>query len=49
MDDLPALGTGRINLTNSPLHLDYDADWSPDGTKIAFVRYPEKQNQLSHG
>jgi TolB protein len=39
--DLLEHGTGRTNLTNSPLDIDYDADWSPDGTKIAFVRHPK--------
>jgi Tol biopolymer transport system component len=43
--DLLDHGTGRTNLTNSPEYLDYDADWSPDGNRIAFVRRPK--NDLS--
>ena len=49
VDDLLDLGKGRTNLTNSPLHLDYDADWSPDGTKIAFVRYPKSKSNCPTG
>jgi dipeptidyl aminopeptidase/acylaminoacyl peptidase len=32
-------GTGAHNLTNAPGYDDDSAVWSPDGTKIAFVRY----------
>jgi TolB protein len=42
VDDLLDHGTGRTNLTNSPDSVDYDPDWSPDGTRIAFVRHPKR-------
>jgi TolB protein len=41
VDDLHGNGKGRTNLTNTPGHLDYDADWSPVGKQIAFVRHPK--------
>ena len=47
--DLLDLGTGRTNRTNSPGHLDYDADWSPDGTQIAFVRHPNHNDPVDPG
>ena len=31
-------GSGRTNLTNHPAE-DFDADWSPDGRRLAFSRY----------
>lgn len=34
-------GTGLTNLTNSPNGNEFSADWSPDGTKIAYVRQEE--------
>jgi TolB protein len=39
--DLLDGGTGRTNLTHSPLAVDADADWSPDGTRIAFTSHPK--------
>jgi TolB protein len=44
VSDLLDSGTARTNLTNTPGYLDYDADWSPDGKKIAFVRYPKQHD-----
>ena len=41
MDDLPALGTGRTNLTNTPQAIEADADWSPVSNMIVFVRRPK--------
>ena len=34
-----ATGAARTTLTNAPGYDDDSAVWSPDGTKIAFVRY----------
>src|SRR5262245_49376181 len=52
VDDLLA-GVPPTNLTNDgPLYIDEDADWSPDGTKIAFTRrqlpfvYPDPNNKI---
>src|SRR6266545_2395160 len=33
-------GSGQTNLTNDPADDDYFPDWSPNGAKIAFARYP---------
>lgn len=33
-----ANGTGEVNLTNSNPQLEFDPDWSPDGSKIIFER-----------
>ena len=33
-------GTGATNLTNSPTTDEYAGAWSPDGTKVVFVRRP---------
>ena len=41
VDDLLDRGTGRTNLTNTPQAIEADANWSPDGTRIAFVRRPK--------
>src|SRR5262249_43881309 len=40
VDDLLAGMAQPENITNSPLFIDDDADWSPDGTKIAFTSHP---------
>jgi Divergent InlB B-repeat domain/WD40-like Beta Propeller Repeat len=31
-------GTGQVNLTNTPNASEFDPSWSPDGSKIAYVR-----------
>jgi len=36
-----------INITNTPLYIEDDADWSPDGTKIAFTRHAVIDNPLN--
>ena len=32
-----ARGKNAVNITNTPLNAEYDAAWSPDGTKIAYA------------
>ena len=32
-------GSSQVNLTNDPAD-DYTPSWSPDGTKVAFARWP---------
>ena len=43
-------GGNRENLSNHPVH-DMEPDWSPDGTKIAFVsnRKARRISNLRHG
>jgi len=45
--DLLDHGTGRTNLTNSPDDVDYDPDWSPDGTRLAFMCRPDPLKQMA--
>src|SRR5215475_6194447 len=35
---------GPINITNSPLDVEEDPDWSPDGKKIVFTRHPDTEH-----
>jgi TolB protein len=37
---------GRINLTNSPLAIDDDPDWSPDGQQILFTSHDINDNPI---
>jgi len=39
-------GFNEVNLTNSPLVNDFDAVWSPDGTKIAFTTNRDGNNEI---
>ena len=50
VDDLLARVAGPQNITNSPDAIEDDADWSPDGTKIAFTSHPtsDDPNNSSH-
>jgi Tol biopolymer transport system component len=38
-DDDDDLIEAPINITNTPLYIEDDADWSPDGQKIVFTRH----------
>ena len=38
-DDDSDLVEGPVNLTNTPLYIEDDADWSPDGQKIVYTRH----------
>ena len=35
-------GTGAVNLTNAPATDEYGGRWSPDGTKVVFLRAPSR-------
>ncbi len=39
-------GFNEVNLTNSPAVNDFDAAWSPDGTKIAFTTNRDGNNEI---
>jgi TolB protein len=45
VDDLVEEGAPPQNITNTPLYIEDDANWSPDGEKIAFTRHPRSDNQ----
>lgn len=47
VDDLLAGVAGPQNITNSPDAIDDDADWSPDGTKIAFTSHPTSDDPIN--
>jgi Tol biopolymer transport system component len=47
VDDLLAHMAAPQNITNSPDAIDDDADWSPDGTKIAFTSHPTWDDPIS--
>jgi Tol biopolymer transport system component len=40
-------GKAPENITNTDLYIEDDADWSPDGKKIAFTRHRRADNQLN--
>ena len=40
-------GTGRRRLTKNTVSRDHYPRWSPDGTRIAFIRYMDKKRQSS--
>jgi len=44
VDDAAALKGVPTNLTNNPLTVDDDPDWSPDGSKIAFTSHSVTDN-----
>ena len=45
VDDLLDRRAGRANLTNTPQAIEADANWSPDGKRIAFVRRPKHEEK----
>jgi TolB protein len=47
VDDLLAGVEGRKNITNDPLAVDDDPDWSPDGTKLLFTSHLVTDNQAN--
>jgi Tol biopolymer transport system component len=47
IDDLLAGVAAPQNITNSPDAIDDDADWSPDGTKIAFTSHPTSDDPIN--
>jgi Tol biopolymer transport system component len=47
VDDVLNGVAGRKNITNSPLMIDDDADWSPDGQRIAFTSHSIFDNPLN--
>jgi TolB protein len=48
VDDLMARAAGPQNITNNGSDaIDEDADWSPDGTKIAFTSHPPSDNPIN--
>jgi TolB protein len=48
VDDLMARVAGPQNITNNGSDaIDEDADWSPDGTKIAFTSHPPSDNPIN--
>jgi TolB protein len=47
VDDLLARVAGPQNITNSPDAIEDDADWSPDGTKIAFTSHPISDDPIN--
>ncbi len=47
VDDVLEHGAGRKNLTNSPEAIDDDADWSPDGERIAFTSHPVTDDPIN--
>jgi Tol biopolymer transport system component len=48
VDDLLARVAGPQNITNNGSDtIDDDADWSPDGTKIAFTSHPSSDNPIN--
>jgi len=50
VDDLLSNASVPRNLTNSPDMIDDDADWAPNGTKIAFTSHPvtDSPNDSTH-
>jgi TolB protein len=47
VDDVLAGVAGPRNLTNSPAAIDDDADWSPDGERIAFTSHDVNDNHMN--
>src|SRR5512132_3482631 len=47
VDDMLAGVAGAKNITNDPLAVDDDPDWSPDGTKILFTSHLVTDNQAN--
>jgi len=43
-DDENDVVEAPINITNTPLYIEDDADWSPDGKKIVFTRHAVTDN-----
>jgi dipeptidyl aminopeptidase/acylaminoacyl peptidase len=46
-DEEDALIEAPINITNTPLYIEDDADWSPDGKKIVFTRHAVTDNPIN--
>ena len=39
-------GSGQVNLTNDSQRHDWDADWSPDGTRIALTSQRDGNHEI---
>ncbi len=47
VDDLLKGVASPQNITNTPTHIEDDADWSPDGKKIVFTRHTVTDNPMN--
>ena len=46
-DDEDGVIEAPINITNSPLYIEDDPDWSPDGAKLVFTRHAVTDNPIN--